>query len=163
MAISKINRFIALFDTAFRALPAPVSMADTERLALLVHHAMESKKRVYHTSGHVFGMCEGMRPLQVLAALRESGGDLESLLGGLRLYPQKLINVPIVRGFPWRDDPSITAALASVEGRMSGRGRVLLRASGTEPLLRVMVEGEDADVVRAAAEELAAVVREAAL
>jgi len=101
--------------------------------------------------------------LQVLAALRESGGDLESLLGGLRLYPQKLINVPIVRGFPWRDDPSITAALASVEGRMSGRGRVLLRASGTEPLLRVMVEGEDADVVRAAAEELAAVVREAAL
>jgi hypothetical protein len=69
MAISKINRFIALFDTAFRALPAPVGMADTERLALLVHHAMESKKRVYHTSGHVFGMCEGMRPLQVLAAL----------------------------------------------------------------------------------------------
>ena len=61
MAISKINRFIALFDTAFRALPAPVSMADTERLALLVHHAMESKKRVYHTSGHVFGMCEGIR------------------------------------------------------------------------------------------------------
>ncbi len=100
--------------------------------------------------------------LQVLAALRESGGDLESLLGGLRLYPQRLINVPIVRGFPWRDDPSITAALASVEGSMSGRGRVLLRASGTEPLLRVMVEGEDADVVRAAAEELAAVVREAA-
>ena len=100
--------------------------------------------------------------LQVLAALRESGGDLESLLGGLRLYPQRLINVPIVRGFPWRDDPSITAALASVEGRISGRGRVLLRASGTEPLLRVMVEGEDADVVRAAAEELAAVVREAA-
>ena len=100
--------------------------------------------------------------LQVLAALRESDGDLESLLGGLHLYPQKLINVPIVKGFPWQDDTSIQGALAAVEGRMSGRGRVLLRASGTEPLLRVMVEGEDAREVLAAAEDLATVVREAA-
>jgi len=100
--------------------------------------------------------------LQVLAALRESDGDLESLLGGLHLYPQKLINVPIVKGFRWQDDPSIQAALAAVEARMSGRGRVLLRASGTEPLLRVMVEGEEAGEVRAAAEDLATVVRDAA-
>jgi len=100
--------------------------------------------------------------LQVLAALRESGGDLESLLGGLHLYPQKLINVPIVKGFRWQDDPSIQAALAAVEARMSGRGRVLLRASGTEPLVRVMVEGEDAGEVLAAAEDLATVVCDAA-
>jgi len=94
--------------------------------------------------------------------LRESDGDLESLLGGLHLYPQKRINVPIVKGFRWQDDPSIQAALAAVEARMSGRGRVLLRASGTEPLLRVMVEGEEAGEVRAAAEDLATVVRDAA-
>jgi phosphoglucosamine mutase len=100
--------------------------------------------------------------LQVLAALRESDGDLESLLGGLHLYPQKLINVPMIKGFPWQDDTSIQGALAAVESRMSGRGRVLLRASGTEPLLRVMVEGEDAKEVLAAAEDLATVVREAA-
>ena len=100
--------------------------------------------------------------LQVLAALRESDGDLESLLGGLHLYPQKLINVPIVKGFRWQDDPSIQAALAAVEARMSGRGRVLLRASGTESLVRVMVEGEDAGEVLAAAEDLATVVRDAA-
>jgi phosphoglucosamine mutase len=100
--------------------------------------------------------------LQVLAALRESGGDLESLLGGLHLYPQKLINVPIVKGFRWQDDTSIQAALAAVEARMSGRGRVLLRASGTEPLVRVMVEGQDAGEVLAAAEDLATVVRDAA-
>ena len=100
--------------------------------------------------------------LQVLAALRESDGDLESLLGGLHLYPQKLINVPIVKGFPWQDDTTIQGALLAVEGRMSGRGRVLLRASGTEPLLRVMVEGEDSREVLAAAEDLARVVREAA-
>ena len=100
--------------------------------------------------------------LQVLAALRESDGDLESLLGELHLYPQKLINVPIVKGFSWQDDTSIQGALAAVEARMSGRGRVLLRASGTEPLLRVMVEGEDVREVLAAAEDLATVVREAA-
>ena len=70
--------------------------------------------------------------------------------------------MPIVKGFPWKDHPAITAELAAVESRMAGRGRVLLRASGTEPLLRVMVEGEDAGQVLAEAETLAGVVREAA-
>ena len=69
MAMSTVNRFIFLFDTAFQALPVKVSMVETERLAKLVHYAMESKTRAYHTSEHVFGMCEGMKPLQVLAAL----------------------------------------------------------------------------------------------
>ena len=100
--------------------------------------------------------------LQVLAALRESGGDLASLLGGLHLYPQKLINVPLSRNFQWKDDASIQKGLTNVEARIAGRGRVLLRASGTEPLLRVMVEGDDPKEVLAAAEELATVVREAA-
>jgi phosphoglucosamine mutase len=99
--------------------------------------------------------------LQVLAALREEGGDLQALLGTLALYPQRLVNVSISKGFPWRDDARIKEALASVESRMDGRGRVLLRASGTEPLLRVMVEGEDAEEVVAMAEQLAGVVRQA--
>ena len=99
--------------------------------------------------------------LQVLAALRESDSDLASLLGDLHLYPQELINVPVVKGFPWKEDRMIQGALEVVENRLSGRGRVLLRASGTEPLLRVMVEGEDATEVLDAAEELARVVGEA--
>lgn len=101
--------------------------------------------------------------LQVLAALKESGGDLKNLLGGLLLYPQRLINVQISKGFPWKDDLLIGEVLAEVEGRMAGRGRVLLRASGTEPLLRVMVEGEDVVEVTEAAEQLAQAVREAIL
>ena len=109
-----------------------------------------------HTTGD--GTVAG---LQVLAALRQAGGSLKDLLGGLALYPQKLINVPIAKGFPWKEDVSIKASLAAIECRMDGKGRVLLRASGTEPLLRVMVEGEDAAQVLAAAEELASVVRQA--
>lgn len=117
-------------------------------------------------SGHILAMDRHttgdgiVAALQVLAALREVGGDLKGLLGGLALYPQKLINVPITRGFLWRDHPAISTALADTEAALAGRGRVLLRASGTEPLLRVMVEGEDASEVASAAEKLAGIVRE---
>lgn len=98
--------------------------------------------------------------LQVLAAMKESGGDLKSVLGGVTLYPQKLINILMPKGFPWRDDPRIIVATADVEARLNGKGRVLLRASGTEPLLRVMVEGECPDQVGSAAKLLADVVRD---
>lgn len=98
--------------------------------------------------------------LQVMAALREANGTLKDLLGGLVLYPQKLINVPVPKGFVWQNDESIAAALKEVEARMEGQGRVLLRASGTEPLLRVMVEGEDEKSVTAEAEILAAAIRQ---
>ncbi len=100
--------------------------------------------------------------LQVLAAMRQAGGALKTLLGGLVLYPQKLINVAISKGFSWKNDASIKAAVAAAEGRLLGRGRVLLRPSGTEPLLRVMVEGEDASEVAEVAELLAGVVRRSA-
>lgn len=99
--------------------------------------------------------------LQVLTAMRATGGSLGSLLGQLELYPQQLINVPLVKGFPWKDHPLICSVLREVEESLDGAGRVLLRASGTEPLLRVMVEGRDAEKVLAAAERLANAVREA--
>ncbi len=99
--------------------------------------------------------------LQVISALREEGGDLAGLLGKMTLYPQVLINVPLIKGFSWKDHPAIMAERERLELSLAGEGRVLLRASGTEPLLRVMVEGRDADKVRATAEMLAAAVREA--
>ena len=99
--------------------------------------------------------------LQVLSSLRQEGGALGELLGRLELYPQRLINVPLVKGFPWKDHPAIAAARAAVEAQLDGKGRVLLRASGTEPLLRVMVEGRDAALVLSCAEQLATAVREA--
>lgn len=100
--------------------------------------------------------------LQVLAALRQAGSDLASYLQELKLYPQRLINVPVVKGFAWKDNPQLQQATHNVEAELSGAGRVLLRASGTEPLLRVMVEGRDADLVGRCAEKLADVVRKLA-
>lgn len=69
MTIATINRFIKLFADAFEPLGAKVSMGEIESLAMVVHSAMESKQRAYHTSNHVFQMCRGMDARQVLAAL----------------------------------------------------------------------------------------------
>ncbi|MDR1349380.1 MAG: phosphoglucosamine mutase [Zoogloeaceae bacterium] len=104
--------------------------------------------------------------LQVLAALRRQPQiPVAALLGAVRLYPQQLINVDLPKNGSWRQNPDIAAAVAATERRLTvagkTRGRVLLRASGTQPLLRVMVEGEDAAQVAAEANALAQTVREA--
>lgn len=69
MAIATINRLITLFDSALKALSTSGCMADAERMAMIVQFAMDSKVRAYHTSAHILGLCEGMNPRQVLAAL----------------------------------------------------------------------------------------------
>ncbi len=100
--------------------------------------------------------------LQVLAALRERKETLAEACADLTMFPQKLINVKFARAFDWRGDAGIQAASAQAENILNGKGRVLLRPSGTEPLLRVMVEGEDATLVLAQAEAIAVAVRTAA-
>ncbi len=97
--------------------------------------------------------------LQVLAALRRQGKTLTDACADLVMYPQRLINVRMPQGFDWCSDPGICAANAAAETALNGRGRVLLRPSGTEPLLRVMVEGEDGDEVKRLAESIAEAVR----
>ena len=97
--------------------------------------------------------------LQVLVALRRSGGSLAELLGALRLYPQTMINVPVSAGFDWQQHASLKAAVAAAEERLGKRGRVLLRPSGTEPVLRVMVEAEEASISRSEAEAIATAVK----
>jgi phosphoglucosamine mutase len=101
--------------------------------------------------------------LQVLHALRTSGHGLEQACAGLRLLPQVLVNVRLARaGFDLRAEAGVARAVAEAERSLAGRGRVLLRPSGTEPVMRVMVEGEAEAEVRALAESLAGVVRTAA-
>ena len=97
--------------------------------------------------------------LEVLHALRSNQQSLSDAAGGLQLYPQILINVRVARGVDCLDHAEVKTAVAEVEQALAGRGRVLLRPSGTEPLLRVMVEGEDRQLVEQSAQHIAAVVR----
>jgi phosphoglucosamine mutase len=97
--------------------------------------------------------------LQVLAAMVGSGRSLAELKAGMSKYPQVLINVRLAEKIDIKTVPAIQKAVALAEEKLADQGRVLLRASGTEPLIRVMVEGADAALVQELAEELAEVVR----
>jgi phosphoglucosamine mutase len=96
--------------------------------------------------------------LQVLAVMKQSGKSLAELAAGMQRFPQKLLNVRVRERFDAGSHPDVAAAVGNVERALAGRGRVVLRASGTEPVIRVMVEGEDASAVAAHAAALAAVV-----
>lgn len=100
--------------------------------------------------------------LQVLASLRRSGKTLQEACADLTFYPQTLINVPLKAGFDWAGSAAIVAAREQAEKTLGQGGRVLLRPSGTEPLLRVMVEGQDAQQVGQLAESIASAIRQAA-
>jgi phosphoglucosamine mutase len=100
--------------------------------------------------------------LQVLGAMRETGQSLAELTHELTLYPQVLVNVAVPRGFDWKAHAAVREASAGAEKSLDGRGRVLLRPSGTEPVLRVMVEGEPREAIEAAAHSIADAVRRVA-
>ncbi|HTS51795.1 MAG TPA: phosphoglucosamine mutase [Burkholderiales bacterium] len=97
--------------------------------------------------------------LQVLHALRAGNGTLDQLASALVLYPQVLVNVRIERGADPRQRPEVQAAVKLAQARLAESGRVLLRPSGTEPVVRVMVEGEPESLVRELAESIATSIR----
>jgi phosphoglucosamine mutase len=99
--------------------------------------------------------------LLVLAAMKRSDKTLAELLRGVTLFPQKLINVRMQPGADWQGSDTIRRAIGQVEQALHGRGRVLIRASGTEPVLRVMVEAEKVDDAVRHAESIAEAVRQA--
>jgi len=93
--------------------------------------------------------------LSVLAACTRAGRTLAQLLSDLTLFPQVLINVRIAAGSDWQSNPQAQSVLREVEAELGDAGRVLVRASGTEPLLRVMVEAREAAQAQACAQRLA--------
>jgi phosphoglucosamine mutase len=98
--------------------------------------------------------------LSVLRVMAESGRELADLASELVTYPQVLVNVRVREKQALADVPSIAAAMERVEARLAGEGRLLVRYSGTEPLLRVMIEGKNQEQIQAWAAEIAGVVRE---
>ena len=99
--------------------------------------------------------------LALLSRMAETGSSLQDLAAVMTRLPQVLINVPGVDKARLGDSPEVLAAVAAVEESLGATGRVLLRASGTEPLVRVMVEAPTADQATSGAQSIAAVVREA--
>lgn len=101
--------------------------------------------------------------LQVLSAIVETGRTLNDLVSGtgMNKYPQTLLNVEVAKKIDIGQSVPIQSALKDAESMLADRGRVLLRPSGTEPLIRVMVEGQDATQVHQVAQQLADVVRAA--
>jgi phosphoglucosamine mutase len=108
-----------------------------------------------HTSGDGI-----IAALQVLAALNAQNKSLTEVGKGLTLYPQVLINVPIKHRIDMQANPAIQAAVESAEQTLNGHGRILLRASGTELKFRVMVEGQDGQLVKKLATQIADIVAE---
>ncbi len=93
--------------------------------------------------------------LQVLSALKRSGKTLAQIAGEVTLFPQTLINVRVPAGFDWTKNAAMVAEKELVEVELGDTGRVLIRASGTEPLIRVMVEARDADKAQSMARRIA--------
>lgn len=100
--------------------------------------------------------------LQVLHALRANQQSLAEAANGLQMYPQVLINVRVAKGVDCLGHDQVKAVVSDAEQVLNGKGRVLLRPSGTEPLLRVMVEGEDKQLVEQSAQRISDVVRKLA-
>ena len=100
--------------------------------------------------------------LQVLAIMKDSGKSLAELASGMQKYPQTIVNVRTDEPMDPSTSAAIRDAVAAAEGELADTGRVVLRASGTEPVIRVMVEGEDQEMVVTIANRLATVVAKAA-
>src|SRR5579863_1629492 len=106
------------------------------------------------TSGHILCLDKTttgdglISALQILAIMKETGSGLAELAAAMKKYPQVLLNVKVKKRFDPQADPQILRVVEEVQRRLEGRGRIVLRASGTEPVIRVMVEGSDAALVK---------------
>jgi phosphoglucosamine mutase len=158
--MSNIGLEIALRDHGLALIRTPVGDKYVNEAMLAGGFALGGEQ-----SGHVIlaehlptgdGMATALAVMRVMAA---TGRELADLASALRTYPQTLVNVRVREKAPIETVPAISAAIARVEAALDGRGRVLVRYSGTEPLLRVMIEGEDQQTVQAWAEEIADAVR----
>ena len=117
------------------------------------------------SSGHILCLTKTttgdglVSALQVLAVIKSTGRSLAELTSGMRKYPQVLLNVQVAKRFDPSSVPAVQEAVKRIEQRLGGECRVVLRPSGTEPVIRVMVEGRDEAQTRAAASELAEIIK----
>jgi len=120
------------------------------------------------TSGHLLCLDKSttgdgiVAALEVLAVVRQTGKSLAELKAGMQIFPQTMINVRMSRRFDLKASAPVQKALGEVEAELAANGRVVLRASGTEPVVRVMIEGRDPALVARLGQQLADTVKRAA-
>ena len=138
------------------------SVGDRHVLAILKEHGGILGGE---TSGHLICLDKTttgdglITALQVLAIMKRTGRSLRELVSGMVRMPQTMLSVEVSDVIDPQSEPGIRDAITAVEAKLGDRGRVVLRASGTEPVIRVMVEGEDRDTVAELAQHLANSVR----
>lgn len=116
-------------------------------------------------SGHIIFLDQNtagdglITAIKLLAALTSRKEPLSVLAEQMKRYPQILVNVPVHDKKNWDQRPVISEAIEKAQVELKGQGRLLIRASGTEPLIRVMVEGKDSEYIHTMAHELANVIR----
>jgi phosphoglucosamine mutase len=149
-------------EVAFRSMGVPFVRAKVGDRYVLEELESRGWQLGGEGSGHLLALDKHttgdgiVSALLVLEAVKRAGRPLAALLEGVALYPQTLINVRIGAGADWKNNARLAQAQAGVEKELAGAGRVLIRASGTEPVLRVMVEARDAAHAKSAAERIAA-------
>jgi phosphoglucosamine mutase len=158
--MSNIGLEIALRESGIRLVRCPVGDKYVMEEMIARDIALGGEQ-----SGHIIfsdflytgdGLVTALNVLQVMAA---TGRELADLASQLTTYPQILLNVRVRARRELAEVPPVAAVMADVERRLGGTGRLLVRYSGTEPLLRIMLEGQDQAQIRAWAEEIAAEVR----
>jgi phosphoglucosamine mutase len=159
--MSNIGLEIALRDTGIELVRCPVGdkYVMEEMLKRDLSLGGEQSGHIIF-SEHLFTGDGIVTALSVLRVMAESGRELADLASQLVTYPQVLVNVRVRERKELREVPAIAAAMDRVEARLAGQGRLLVRYSGTEPLLRVMLEGKDQDDIQTWASEIATVVKQ---
>jgi phosphoglucosamine mutase len=155
-------------ESAFAAMGVPFHRAKVgDRY---VHQMLIERGGVLggEASGHILCLDRAttgdalVNALQVLEVMQRQGATLAELCEGLRRFPQRTVNVRVAPGARPAEHPDVIAARGAIEQELAGRGRVVLRPSGTEPVVRVTVEAEDAAQVERLVRRLAAAVESAA-
>lgn len=152
-------------ETALKALDVPFCRAKVGDKHVL--ELLQENKWILggESSGHIICLDANttgdgiVSALKVLAVMRDKNQTLLALRQSFEKYPQTLINVPFESKENVSAHPKIVSAVQTAETRLNGKGRILLRPSGTEPVVRVMVEGQDSNLVEAVAADLALVVQ----
>jgi phosphoglucosamine mutase len=149
-------------EVALKRLNIPLVRAKVGDRYVLEELAARGWQLGGESSGHLLALDRHttgdgiVSALQIMQAIRRSGKTLAALLEGVTLFPQTLINVRLRDGSDWKKNPRLDDAQHTAARELGDGGRVLIRASGTEPVLRVMVEARDAELGRRCAEHLAA-------